>query len=85
MIPGATFLKALESVGCKPNKVQSAAVSASKPPLFVVAGPGTGKTACLTMRMLIGQHVKFGTLFARAGRGEIFYHDEMNKMAKAIV
>jgi len=53
MISPNTFLKALESVGRKPNKGQSAAVSAPKEtPLFVVAGPGTGKTACLTMRML---------------------------------
>ena len=53
MISSSTFLKALESVGRKPNKGQSAAVSAAQEtPLFVVAGPGTGKTACLTMRML---------------------------------
>jgi DNA helicase-2/ATP-dependent DNA helicase PcrA len=53
MIASATFLEALESVGRKPNKGQSAAVSAAKnAPLFLVAGPGTGKTACLTMRML---------------------------------
>jgi DNA helicase-2/ATP-dependent DNA helicase PcrA len=53
MIYPDTFLKALESVGRKPNKGRSTAVSAPKEAsLFVVAGPGTGKTACLTMRML---------------------------------
>ena len=53
MIAFDTFLQALESVGRRPNKGQSDAVSAAKDaPLFVVAGPGTGKTACLTMRML---------------------------------
>lgn len=53
MVPSTVFLRALESVGRKPNKGQNAAISAAKEePLFVVAGPGTGKTACLTMRML---------------------------------
>jgi DNA helicase-2/ATP-dependent DNA helicase PcrA len=53
MISEASFLRALQSVGRKPNKGQNAAVSAAKDEaLFVVAGPGTGKTACLTMRML---------------------------------
>jgi DNA helicase-2/ATP-dependent DNA helicase PcrA len=53
MIPNEIFLQALESVGRRPNKAQSDTVSAAKDaPLFVVAGPGTGKTAFLTMRML---------------------------------
>jgi hypothetical protein len=53
MITTPTFLQALESVGRRPNQGQSDAISAAKDaPLFVVAGPGTGKTACLTMRML---------------------------------
>jgi DNA helicase-2/ATP-dependent DNA helicase PcrA len=52
MIPFDIFLRALESVGRRPNQGQSDAVSAAKEAsLFVVAGPGTGKTACLTMRM----------------------------------
>ena len=53
MISSSAFLKALHSLGRPPNKGQSQTVSADKDdPLFVVAGPGTGKTACLTMRML---------------------------------
>ena len=54
MIPIATFLRALkESVDREPNKGQRPAVEAAQQaPLFVVAGPGTGKTATLTMRML---------------------------------
>jgi hypothetical protein len=53
MVSDDPFLQALESVGHRPNQGQSDAVSAAKDsPLFVVAGPGTGKTACLTMRML---------------------------------
>ncbi len=53
MVPPETFLKALESVGRRPNKGQSDAVSAAKDdPQLVAAGPGTGETICLTMRML---------------------------------
>ena len=54
MISQSTFLRALkESVNREPNKGQREAVeAASGAPLFVVAGPGTGKTATLTMRML---------------------------------
>src|ERR1043166_6528589 len=54
MISLSTFLCALkESVNREPNKGQGDALKAiSAAPLFVVAGPGTGKTACLTMRML---------------------------------
>jgi len=53
MIAFATFLQALASVGRNPNQGQAQVVAAPKgEPLFVVAGPGTGKTACLTMRML---------------------------------
>jgi len=48
-----TFLDALDQVGNKPNKEQDEAVQAgAADPLFIVAGPGTGKTATLTMRML---------------------------------
>lgn len=53
MISNATFSEALQQVGRKPNPSQKIAVEAAKDEaLFVVAGPGTGKTACLTMRML---------------------------------
>ena len=54
MISLSTFLRALkESVNREPNKGQREAMeAASSAPLFVVAGPGTGKTATLAMRML---------------------------------
>ena len=53
MIKQSAFIKALNSIKRMPNKGQSQAVFANpKSPLFVVAGPGTGKTACLTMRIL---------------------------------
>src|SRR5688572_845772 len=54
MISLTTFLLALkESMNREPNKGQQEAIeAASGAPLFVVAGPGTGKTATLTMRML---------------------------------
>lgn len=54
MITIDTFLNALaESVDRKPNTGQRDAVEANKgASLFIVAGPGTGKTATLTMRML---------------------------------
>lgn len=53
MISYATFANALQQVGRKPNASQKLAVNAAKDEaLFVVAGPGTGKTARLTMRML---------------------------------
>jgi len=53
MISYDTFSEALQQVGRKPNSSQKLAVEAAKDDaLFVVAGPGTGKTACLTMRML---------------------------------
>ena len=53
MIAVPAFQRAIASVGRKPNTGQAKAISAAKDePLFVVAGPGTGKTACLTMRML---------------------------------
>jgi DNA helicase-2/ATP-dependent DNA helicase PcrA len=79
MIASATFLEALESVGRKPNKGQSAAVSAAKnAPLFLVAGPGTGKTACLTMRMLKMIYVDgvaprgiLATTFTKKAAGEL--------------
>lgn len=53
-IPLSTFLQALKgSVNREPNKGQKEAVeAASGASLFVVAGPGTGKTATLTLRML---------------------------------
>ena len=53
MISYTTFSKALDQVGRLPNPGQKTAVEAAPgEPLFVVAGPGTGKTATLTMRML---------------------------------
>jgi DNA helicase-2/ATP-dependent DNA helicase PcrA len=54
MITFETFANALkESVGRRPNAGQQQAVEAAQEQaLFVVAGPGTGKTATLTMRML---------------------------------
>jgi DNA helicase-2/ATP-dependent DNA helicase PcrA len=53
MISLKTFSNALQKVGRLPNPAQKTAVEAPPgEPLFVVAGPGTGKTACLTMRML---------------------------------
>lgn len=53
MISYTTFSKALNQVGRTPNPGQKTAVEAAVgEPLFVVAGPGTGKTATLTMRML---------------------------------
>jgi DNA helicase-2/ATP-dependent DNA helicase PcrA len=53
MISSVAFQRALLSLGRSPNKGQGQAVFAAKDdPLFVVAGPGTGKTATLTMRIL---------------------------------
>jgi DNA helicase-2/ATP-dependent DNA helicase PcrA len=54
MISFDTFLRAIEvSIGRKPNAGQRQAVGAGKgASLFIVAGPGSGKTATLTMRML---------------------------------
>lgn len=53
MISVAIFSKALQSLGRSSNKGQGQAIFADKDdPLFVVAGPGTGKTATLTMRIL---------------------------------
>jgi len=79
MISFDTFLDALESVGRRPNKGQSDAVSATKEaPLFVVAGPGTGKTACLTMRMLkliyvdgVAPRGILATTFTKKAAGEL--------------
>ncbi len=54
MISFDTFLRALkESTDRRPNDGQREAIAADKAAsLFIVAGPGTGKTATLTMRML---------------------------------
>lgn len=53
MIPYSKFSDALMHAGRKPNSGQRPAVEATLcAPLFVVAGPGTGKTATLAMRML---------------------------------
>ena len=54
MISISTFLQAVKSATKRePNTGQGAAVGAAKDAaLFVVAGPGTGKTATLTLRML---------------------------------
>jgi DNA helicase-2/ATP-dependent DNA helicase PcrA len=53
MITQEVFKHALKSTGRLPNKGQAQAVfAAAGDPLFIVAGPGTGKTASLTMRML---------------------------------
>src|SRR5947209_8800655 len=54
MISSEMFLRALkDGTGRTPNAGQKQAVEApSGAALFVVAGPGTGKTATLTMRML---------------------------------
>ena len=54
MITFDIFLNALAvSVNRRPNAGQRQAVEATKgASLFLVAGPGTGKTATLTMRML---------------------------------
>ena len=79
MIAFDTFIQALESVGRRPNKGQSDAVSAAKDaPLFVVAGPGTGKTACLTMRMLkliyvdgVAPRGILATTFTKKAAGEL--------------
>jgi DNA helicase-2/ATP-dependent DNA helicase PcrA len=79
MISADTFLQALESVGRRPNKGQSTAVSAPKEAsLFVVAGPGTGKTACLTMRMLkliyvdgVAPRGILATTFTKKAAGEL--------------
>jgi hypothetical protein len=54
MISIETFLRALEeAIRRKPNDGQGKAIEAAKAAsLFIVAGPGTGKTATLSMRML---------------------------------
>lgn len=53
MISAELLGTALEAVGRRPNDQQAVAVEAPRnDALFVVAGPGTGKTATLTMRML---------------------------------
>jgi len=54
MISTDKFLAAMKAaIGRLPNTGQAKAVKATKAqPLFIVAGPGTGKTATITMRML---------------------------------
>src|SRR5262245_41377288 len=54
MIPFTVFLRALEkSIKRVPNFGQRRAIEATQgAALFIVAGPGTGKTATMTMRML---------------------------------
>jgi DNA helicase-2/ATP-dependent DNA helicase PcrA len=54
MISLATFFRVFKgSVGREPNTGQRESIEAARDTaLFVVAGPGTGKTATLTMRML---------------------------------
>jgi DNA helicase-2/ATP-dependent DNA helicase PcrA len=53
MIEQPSLNRALAALGRSPNNgQQQAALSPKSTPLFVVAGPGTGKTACLTMRIL---------------------------------
>jgi hypothetical protein len=53
MISYPTFFEGLASVGRKQNTRQSQEVLALKgAPLFIVARPGTGKTASLTMSRL---------------------------------
>lgn len=54
MITLDLFIKAMKTaIGREPNAGQKKAVEASRASaLFVVAGPGTGKTATMTMRML---------------------------------
>jgi DNA helicase-2/ATP-dependent DNA helicase PcrA len=79
MIDIETFLQALESVERRPNQGQSEAVSVAKDaPLFVVAGPGTRETTCLTMRMLKLIYVNgvaprgiLPTTFAKKAAGEL--------------
>ena len=79
MIKIDTFLQALKAVGRSPNQGQNAAISAAKDaPLFVVAGPGTGKTACLTMRMLkliyvdgVAPRGILATTFTKKAAGEL--------------
>ena len=79
MITYQVLAEALEQVGRKPNKGQKPAVRAPKEaPLFVVAGPGTGKTATLTMRMLklvfvdqVEPRGILATTFTRKAAGEL--------------
>jgi len=54
MISLDTFYAACKSaIGRDPNSEQRSALTVSaQSPLFIVAGPGTGKTACLTLRIL---------------------------------
>src|SRR5688500_4852925 len=53
MISYAHFLKAYTSFRKPPNDEQSEAIKQSPgEPLFIVAGPGTGQTTCLSLRIL---------------------------------
>ena len=53
MISIQDFYRAYETFRPPPNEEQQHALElGSDAPLFIVAGPGTGKTACLTLRIL---------------------------------
>lgn len=53
MIELTTFYRALQTFRPLPDDFQRSAVEAQKSEgLFIVAGPGSGKTTCLTLRML---------------------------------
>jgi DNA helicase-2/ATP-dependent DNA helicase PcrA len=53
MISDDLFRRALAAVGRRPNEAQQQVLDAPQDAtIFVAAGPGTGKTACLAMRIL---------------------------------
>src|SRR5262249_48939584 len=53
MISDDLFRRALAAVGRRPNEAQQQVLDVPHDAaIFVAAGPGTGKTACLTMRIL---------------------------------
>ncbi|MGZ0710099.1 UvrD-helicase domain-containing protein [Coraliomargarita sp. W4R53] len=79
MITYTKLSEALLHVGRQPNTGQAQAVQADRDQaLFVVAGPGTGKTATLTMRMLklvfvdqIEPHGILATTFTKKAAAEL--------------
>jgi len=80
MIPLELFLHLLpQAIGRTLNAAQQQAVVAPvDAPLFIVAGPGTGKTAVLTLRILralfvdsIPPHAILVTTFTRRAANEL--------------
>lgn len=80
MVPLQCFLAALQpAINRQPNTAQLHAISAAPSlPLHIVAGPGTGKTAVLALRMLrlilvdnLPPHTILATTFTRRAAAEL--------------